>query len=226
MDNFDHTEVISSGIGGSHDAILMLFQNQNENENSPKALSKKPTGSPQNPKSLDKILPCRELMKMGKFGGRGKIPETSVKSLLDSSTHFIAKCAFTPILPYPVTDYDAIFTAMINFQDMLKQKERENGPPWSDEGVHHAAKEILLLYPQKFNNMFLGIGGFHLEKVVISCLGTYLESSGIQNLLVEEKVYGPGAVNSVMSGGNYIWGKRGMSLIAEAMEQLQVYSLL
>ena len=179
MDNFDHTEVISSGIGGSHDAILMLFQNQNENENSQKTLSKKPTGSPQNPKSLDKILPCRELMKMGKFGGRGKIPETfspgdeidlswkknefskqyrlwikspvddephipsfAAKSLLDSSTHFIAKCAFSPILPYPVTEYDAIFTAMINFQDMLKQKELENGPLWSDEGVYHTAKEI------------------------------------------------------------------------------------
>ena len=46
IDNFNHTEVTSSGIGGSHETILMLFQNQNEKENSPKALSKKPTGSP------------------------------------------------------------------------------------------------------------------------------------------------------------------------------------
>ena len=117
---------------------------------------------------------------------------------------------------------------MINFQDVLKQKERENGPLWSDEGVYHITKEIQLLYPQsyKVSNIFLGIGGFHLEKVVIGCLGTYLESSGIQNLLVEEKVYGPAVVNSVMSGGNYIRGKRGMSLIAEAREQLQVYSFL
>ena len=76
MDNVDHTEVTSSGIGSSHDTILILFQNQNENENSLKALSKKPTGSPQNQKSLDKILPCQELIKMGKFGGRGKIPVT------------------------------------------------------------------------------------------------------------------------------------------------------
>ena len=76
MDNVDHTEVTLSGIGSSHDTILILFQNQNENENSLKALSKKPTGSPQNQKSLDKILPCQELIKMGKFGGRGKIPVT------------------------------------------------------------------------------------------------------------------------------------------------------
>ena len=77
---------------------------------------------------------------------------------------------------------------MINFQDVLKRKECENGPLWSDEGAYHFAKEIQLSYPQKFSNIFLGIGGFHLEKVVIGCLGTYLKSSGIQNLLVEEKV--------------------------------------
>ena len=150
----------------------------------------------------------------------------AVKSLLDSSTHFITKCAFTAILPYPSTKCDAIFTTMINFQDVLKQKERQNGPLLPDEGVYHIAKEIQLLYPQELSNILFGIGGFHLEKVVIGCLGTYLESSGIQNLLVEEKVYGPAVVNLVMSGGNYIRGKRGMPLIAEAMEQLQVYSFL
>ena len=166
---------------------------------------------------------------MGKFGGRGKIPETfspgdeidfswrknefakqyrlwalarykdkspvdngpyissfaAVKSLLVSSTYFITKCTFTPILPYPATKYDAIFTTRINFQEVLKQKEHESGPLCSDEGMYYTAKEIQLLYPQKFSNIFLGIGGFHLEKVVIGYLGTYLESSGIQNLLVE-----------------------------------------
>ena len=108
---------------------------------------------------------------------------------------------------------------MINIQDVLKQKERENGPLWSDEGVNILQKKkTQLLYPQKFSNKFLGIGDFHLEKVLIGSLGTLLESSGIQNLLVEEKVYGPGVANSVMSGGYYIRGKRGMSLIAEAMK--------
>ena len=31
MDNFDHEENTSSGIGGSHDTIPMLFQNGNDN---------------------------------------------------------------------------------------------------------------------------------------------------------------------------------------------------
>ena len=115
---------------------------------------------------------------------------------------------------------------MINFQDVLKQNKHKNGPLWSDNEVYHIAKEIQLLYPRKFSNIFLGISGFYLEKVVIGCLDTYLKSSGIQYLLVEEKVYGPVVINSVMSGGNYIRGKREISLIAEPMKQLQVYSFL
>ena len=58
----------------------------------------------------------------------------AVKSLLDSSAHVVTKYAFTPILPFPETEYDAIFTTMINFQDVLKQMERENGLLRSDEG--------------------------------------------------------------------------------------------
>ena len=69
-----------------------------------------------------------------------------VKGLLDSSTHFIIACAFTPILLYPAMAYDAVITTMINFQDVLKEKEPENGPLWLNEGVYHTAKEIQLLY--------------------------------------------------------------------------------
>ena len=184
MDDFYHTEVTSSGNGSSHNTILTLLQNQKENYNSPTAVSKKPTGSTQNEKSLDKIVPCQELIKMGRFSGRGKIPDTfspgdefarqhrlwvlsqykdksplnngphfkffaAVKSLLYSSTHFVTKCGFTPILPYSATDYDAIFTTMINIQDVLKQKERENGPLWSDEGVNILQKKNTALISTK-----------------------------------------------------------------------------
>ena len=64
-----------------------------------------------------------------------------------------------------------------------------------------------------------------MEQVVIGCLVTYLESSGIQNLLVKVEVYDPAVVNPVELWRLYL-SKRGMSLTAKAMEQLQVYSFL
>ena len=79
-----------------------------------------------------------------------------------------------------------------------------------------------LLNPNLFQNIFLGLGGFHTEKIVLACLGTYLKESGIEQILVENEIFGPVAVNSVMSGADYALGKRGMSLIAEAMSRLYI----
>lgn len=93
-------------------------------------------------------------------------------------------------------------------------------PPCSDEGVYRIAKEIQLHQSEKFDDKFLGIGGFHLEKIVIACSGKYLEESGIEIVLVENAIYGISVVNSVMNGSNYIRGKRRVSLIAEALEHL------
>ena len=95
---------------------------------------------------------------------------TALKSLLTVNKHTVSSIAFTPIIPHPATSYDTIFTAVINFQDILKQKGLANDPLLSDEGVYRLAKEIQLLQSDKLNNIFLGIGGFDLEKVVISCI--------------------------------------------------------
>jgi len=74
---------------------------------------------------------------------------------------------------------------MINFQDVLKQKGDPYGGLWADEGVYRIAKEIQLMKPDQFSNIFLGLGGFHKEKIVLACLCTYLEASGIFAVLVE-----------------------------------------
>ena len=82
------------------------------------------------------------------------------------------------------------------------------------------------MQPGKFDNIFSGIGGFHLEKVINGCIGKYLEASGIESVLVENEIFGQGVVKTVMDGRNYIMSKRGMSLLAEAIEQLQMKAFL
>ena len=104
---------------------------------------------------------------------------TAVRSSLTNLNFHDTTKILTPILPYPATTYDAIFTTMINFQDALKQKGDMYGGLCADEGVYRIAKEIQLLKPDKFSNIFLGLGGFHMEKIVFAYLGAYLEPSGI-----------------------------------------------
>jgi hypothetical protein len=106
---------------------------------------------------------------------------------------------------------------MINFQDALKQKGDSYGGLWADEGVYRIAKEIQLLKPEQFGNIFLGLGGFHMEKIVLACLGAYLEPSGIFSVLVETECYGPDTINSVISGSHYSRARTAHSMIHEVL---------
>ena len=74
---------------------------------------------------------------------------------------------------------------------------------WADEGVYRLTKEIQLMKPDQFSNIFLGLGGFHMEKIVLACLGASLEPSGIFTVLVETECYGTDVIKSVISGSHY-----------------------
>ena len=266
MDNFDHEENTSSGIGGSHDIILVLFQKSDEIKTK-EEISHKPaeiTALPPNKRSLSHVLDCQKLIKRGKFSNRANIPAdfrpskppnldevkenanrhhqtwltarylnrnedhrniptfSAMNSLLQSQQIIKTKLAFTPIIPDVATEYDTIHTVMCNFQDVLRQRSQPYGPLWCDEGVYRLAKELQLLDQDRFDNIFLGLGGFHMEKVMIACCGKYLEETGFDTVFVENKVYGPDNVKSVKNGGHYVRGIRCMVIISEVLHTLQM----
>ena len=69
-----------------------------------------------------------------------------------------------------------------------------------------------LLRPNEFRNIFLGLGGFHTEKIVLACLGKYLEKSGIEKVFEITETFGPDTVKSALNGGHYIRSKKGVCL--------------
>ena len=91
---------------------------------------------------------------------------------------------------------------MKNIQDILLQKNIPYELLWSDDGVYRTAKEIQLLRPQEVDNIFLGLGGFRMEKAVLACLGSFLKESGAKNVFVETEVFGPVAIDSVLDGAH------------------------
>ena len=64
---------------------------------------------------------------------------TAVRSATVNANFHPTTTILTPILPYPATTFDAIFTTMINFQDVLKQKGDAYGGLWADEGVYRTS---------------------------------------------------------------------------------------
>ena len=76
MDNFDHEENTKSGIGGSHDTVLVLFLNtSNSIDQSQSSLNQKnPTYNTYDQRALNHTLDCQKILRAGKFSERGKIP--------------------------------------------------------------------------------------------------------------------------------------------------------
>lgn len=151
---------------------------------------------------------------------------TAMRSAIVNCNFHSTTTILTPILPYPATTYDAILTTMINFQDALKQKGDAYGGLWADEGVYCIAKEIQLIKPDMFGNIFLGLGGFHMEKIVLACLGSYLEPSGIFSALVETECYGTDVIKTVMSGSHYTRARTAHSLIHETLMSMLLEAFL
>ena len=55
-----------------------------------------------------------------------------------------------------------------------------------------------------FDDLFPILGMFHFAKVLLRCPGRYLRGSGIDDALIESKVFGPNTISTVLSGGHYV----------------------
>lgn len=60
-----------------------------------------------------------------------------------------------------------------------------------------------MLNPDKFGNIFLGLGDFHLEEVATACFGKYLEEGDIDSIFMELEVFVPEVGSSVKAGENH-----------------------
>ena len=97
----------------------------------------------------------------------------TMSALQDPLKFHVTRKSFAPILPYNAIKMDTLFTIMKNFQDVLKQKN--DGPgTLSFEEVYAIIKEMQLLKPIYFGNTFLGMGPFHMKKIVIALAGKFL----------------------------------------------------
>ena len=121
---------------------------------------------------------------------------------------------------------DSIFTTMKNFQDVFRQRNEPYGALLCDEGVYCITKEIQLLRPDEFGGIWIGMGPFHwngsLPLQLEAAMENFVGQSGISKALYNSSAFLKGtAETSIMKGGDYTYGKDGISFIADAMTRLK-----
>lgn len=271
FDNFDHDEANLSGMGGSHDTVAVLFQDEGGSDFCKPRRTE--TNVEHGPRTFTSELQCQTLREFYKPAKKPDLPEDYTVSSSQSVNHDILnnvrskeiawllsrmdlsetdpqhlstrpknqvmpiwsaansalsvenvpikRVGFLPVLPYPVTQYDSVYTAMKNFQGVLEYLDQSKLAVTCDEGVYHIAREIQLLRPKEFENLVLCLGSFHMAKVVLACIGKYIRNSGAENILIESSVFGINVVESVISGKNYVRSLKGLQLLKEAFARLE-----
>ena len=89
-----------------------------------------------------------------------------------------------------------------------------------DLAIYSKAKQIIWKYPDEFPDTLIRLGSFHITLNFLAVLGKRYQSSGIEDVLVESDVYGPGTVTSLMKGKSYNRGVRAHKLTMEALFRL------
>ena len=68
----------------------------------------------------------------------------------------------------------------------------------------------------------MGLGGFHVEKNILTCCVQYLKFIGARDVFVQNEIFGPTVTdNKVMTGKDYKLCRQGMRLLSESVERLR-----
>ena len=72
-------------------------------------------------------------------------------------------------------------------------------------------------------NIFIGLGEFHLENVLLGVVGQFLVKIGVRDIFVQNEIYRRAITdNKVMTGGDYILSRQGMQILFEVISSLRV----
>ena len=114
-----------------------------------------------------------------------------------------------------------VFTALYNLANVANQLQQHRLPVVCKEGVYCIVTEIFLKQAEHFRNLVPMMGGFHMAKAVMHCVGKYLGGSGMEDAFVETETFGLKVAESVSKGSHYVRAFRGLLVAAEAVESMK-----
>ena len=145
----------------------------------------------------------------------------SFNSVISNKKLKVQQIGFLPVLPYPVTEYDTVYTSLQNFKNILSQLSQNQMAVFCDEGVYHIAREIILKQATDFTGLVLCLGSFHMIKTTLACIGKYTSGSGCRAIWTKKKVFGLDVVKSVITAKDYERSIDGIRSLGECISRLQ-----
>ena len=141
------------------------------------------------------------------------------RSFLSDKTLPIWQVGFLSYLSYPVAKYDTVFTALYNLANATNHLQQLSLSVFCDEGVYCIVSDIFSKQPEHFRNLVPMMGGFHIAKATMHCVGKYLRVSGMEDAFEETETFEVKVTQSVIEGSHYVRTLRGCSLLQKQLSQ-------
>ena len=90
-----------------------------------------------------------------------------------------------------------------------------------DQAIYDIAKGLTKRYSEKYSNLVIRLGGFHIAEIFLGAIGFFMKESGFEDVLVESKICGKGTANKIISGKGYYQMLNCHFLMSEAMVRLK-----
>ena len=130
--------------------------------------------------------------------------------------------AYGPIFPESPTKASVVETSLDYFMKVMTKLGQTKTVVTCDQAIYDIAKSLAKKYSEKYANLIIRLGGFHIAENFMGAIGYFMKESGIEDVLTESKVCGRGTANKVMSGKDYYQMLRCHSLVSEAMIRLKL----
>ena len=140
---------------------------------------------------------------------------SAVHTLVSSSTVPLMRVGFLPVIPEPITNYASVRQLCYNFENIREQLGQPEFAMWYDQPVYDMAREVILNEQGKLKKIVPCMGPFHDERVLMKCGGKHLRGSGVDTALVECEVFGPGVLETVLTGSHYYRSLVGIEVLED-----------
>ena len=126
---------------------------------------------------------------------------------------------YLPTINAPATELTTVFEILKQAEEIRRKLDLSSIVVVMDQALYSKGAEIAWKQ-DKFLNIVLRIGTFHMICVALAILGKRFGDSGLKDIFIESQVVAKGSISGVIDGKHYNHGMRAHQYLHEALMRL------
>ena len=158
----------------------------------------------------------------GLFNDRCTVPEWSgwLSRTSEEPVYTQSTVGYLAPILQPITDVSTVHQCLCKSMEIAERLGNDTAFVTFDLAAAKLAYSVVWSFPDKFHNVFIHLGGFHIMCCFMGALGTMMTGSGFEDVILDAGICASGSINQVVSGKHYNRALRTHSLMREALARL------